>query len=226
MSDLRARFEGMSTAQLQEVSSSADYRPEARQLAAEILSVRTTAKPTTACPAHPAMQVSGTCSRCGTFICVECDSSLARTGSGRCPGCSARVIGEPKVTSGIPLVTAALVLAAIAHGWGFALNLSSIGGAYRVTLVYMGINALLGALAVIAALRLAARHLTARRWVNLACAGEALAAVVAALASTWSPRMLFLPVCLLAGALYLTLSRRARAALAASPSPLQGDGAR
>jgi hypothetical protein len=92
----RERFETMTSAELEVITRSGDYRPDAQQLAREILGSRSSASASERpCPAHPAMQAVATCVRCGTFICYDCDASFGRSRTGRCPACQA-LVGAPK----------------------------------------------------------------------------------------------------------------------------------
>ena len=52
------------------------------------------------CPLHPNRPLAGTCSRCGTFICISCVPDLATASHPLCQACHARV-EQPEASASI-----------------------------------------------------------------------------------------------------------------------------
>ena len=62
------------------------------------------------CPDHPEREATGTCLRCGRFVCEACSGAALEV---RCPVCRQRALRELPSGAGAAKVASALVLA---HG--------------------------------------------------------------------------------------------------------------
>jgi len=90
------------------------------------------ATPFQVCPKHPDFPRAGTCSRCGSFICVRCEPDLATTASPLCVDCRERAQKADRDTR-IPQLEREVFWLLVAFG-------VIVGGLFSLPAIVTGIN--------------------------------------------------------------------------------------